>query len=110
MPAAAGGDEHRRAVAGADLGLRLGAGFLEHHRLDRLAFLVEAVELGGETLALGRIVAGEEPRAERRVADPPAGIDARPEHEAEMIAASASRRAGRRRRGRRGRGCRAAPW
>ena len=41
---------------------------------------------GRRSRRLGRIDGGEQPSAERSLADPPAGIDARPEQEAKMPA------------------------
>ena len=55
---------HRRPFAAADLRLGLGVGLLQHLRLDRLAFLVQPLELGGDALAFRRIVARQQPRAE----------------------------------------------
>ena len=52
--------------------------------LDGLALAVEAVELGGEPGGFGRVLAQQQPRAEIGLADPPAGIDARSQHETEM--------------------------
>ena len=52
--------------------------------LDHLAIAVEAVEFLRETRGLGRIVLQQQVDAERRAADAAAGIDARPEQEAEM--------------------------
>ena len=53
--------------------------------LDRLALVVQAIELGGDPLAFGRIVADQQAGPSVGIADPPAGIDPRPEQEAEMI-------------------------
>ena len=52
--------------------------------LDRLALAVEAVELGGHRRRFGRVLAQQQPGAEIGPSDPPAGIDARPQHEAEV--------------------------
>ena len=67
------------ASSGIGLGLRLG----QHLLLHRLPFLVEPVERLGDLAGLDRIVGREQPAAERRVADAPAGIDARADQEAE---------------------------
>ena len=48
--------------------------------------LVQPVEQRGDPLRLDRVVGREQRRAERRLADAPAGIDARPEQKAEMAA------------------------
>ena len=84
MPAFGGGDHHRALLLGAERGLRLGLGLRQGGELDRLALAVEPVELGGEPRAFRRVVLQQEIDAERGAADAAAGIDARPEQEAEM--------------------------
>ncbi len=54
--------------------------------LDRLAFGIERLELGGDAARLDLVVGGEQPGAEARSADPAAGIDARAQDEAERVA------------------------
>ncbi len=51
----------------------------------RLALPVELVEQHGDACRLHLVVGRQQPGAERGVADAAAGIDARPEHEAEVI-------------------------
>ncbi len=64
---------------------RLGLGLGERGDLDLLAGAVQPIELGGNCARLEVVGRGQEPRAETRVADPPAGVDPRPDQEAEMI-------------------------
>ena len=61
--------------------LRLGRG--AHRRLDLAALGVQRVQPLGQRRRLVRVVGGEEPRAEVGRADPAAGVDPRPEDEAE---------------------------
>ena len=84
MPAFGGGDHHRALLLDAERRHGLGFGLRQRRDLDRLALAVEAVEFGGEPRAFGRVVLQQEIDAERRAPDAPAGIDARPEQEAEM--------------------------
>ena len=84
------GDQDERPAL-CRLRLRCVQGRVEHALFDGLALLVEAVELFGQPPGLCRIVRGQQSRAEIGPADPPAGIDPRPEQEAGMIGA---RRAG----------------
>ena len=63
---------------------RFGFGLRQSLLLDRLALAVEAVELGGDFRGFDRIVLDQKSYAEIGAADAPAGIDARPEQEAEM--------------------------
>ena len=53
-------------------------------KLDLPALAVEPVELGGDARGFARIVLQQQPHAEIGAADAAAGIDARPEQEAEM--------------------------
>ena len=84
MPFLAGGDDDRRPCPAGEFGVGFGAGLGQHLLLHRLALLVEAVERLGDLAGLDRIVGGEQPAAERGVADAPAGIDARADQEGEM--------------------------
>ena len=86
MPARARRDDHRRAVAVADLGLGLGdrPPRASPPRSPGARWLRRSSSAAMRSHSAG-IVAGKQPGAERGVADPPAGIDARAEHEAEMI-------------------------
>ena len=84
MPALGGGDDDRALLFDAERGHGLGFRLRHRGNLDRLALAVEAVELGGDARALGRIVLQEQVDAERRAPDAAAGIDARPEQKAEM--------------------------
>ena len=84
MPPLGSGDHHRAALLHAERGHRLGLGLRDGLDFDRLALAVEAVELGGEARAFGRIVLQQEIDAERGAADAAAGIDARPKQKTEM--------------------------
>ena len=78
-------------ITGASAWLRrLLLGLLADQHLDRPALLVQPVELGGDGprfLGVGR---GQQAHAEVGLADPAAGVDPRPEREAEVAAASAA--------------------
>ena len=79
-------DHHRRAaLLEPEREQRLGLGLGQRRDLDLLAGAVEPVELGGDGARLDLVGGRQQPRAEGRVADPPAGIDARPDQKAEMI-------------------------
>ena len=66
-------------------GLRFG--LLANDHFDRSAFLVQAVELGRNFSRLLGVGGSEEANAEVRLADAPAGVDARPQRKAEVAAA-----------------------
>ena len=85
MPAGIVEDESRDVRIGSDLPLGLGQGCRQHFRLQGLTLGVEPVELPGIGERAGRIVGREEQAAELRPPDAPARVDARSEHEAEMI-------------------------
>ena len=74
-----------RSASRLDQALGLRQRLLEHLLLDRLALLVELVEQHGDARRLRLVVARQQARAECGVADAAAGVDARPEDEAEMI-------------------------
>ena len=95
MPAVSGRHDHRALLLDAERRHRLGFRFGERLLLDHLAFAVEPVELGCDRAGLRRVVLQQQPHAEIGAPDAPAGIDARPEQEAEM---PAFRRAGEARR------------
>ncbi len=84
VPARRRRHHHRAALLEAERRHRLGLGFRDRGELDGLALAVEAVELGGEAGGFGWVLAQQQPRAEIGAADPPAGVDARPQHEAEV--------------------------
>ena len=84
MPAFGGGDDDGALVFDAERGHGFGFGLRHGGDLDHLTLAVEAVELGGEARALGRIVLQEQVDAERRAPDAAAGIDPRPQQKAEM--------------------------
>ena len=88
MPAGTGSPDEG-SVDAAGRGLVEGGG--EHAGLDVLALGVEAVEALGEGGGLVGVGGGEQPRPEVGGADAPAGVDPRPEGEAERPGA---RRAG----------------
>ena len=84
VPFVAGRDDDRRAGADGKLDVGLGTRLGEHVLLHRLALLVEAIERLGDRAGFDRIVGRKQPAAQRGVADPPAGIDARSDQEGEM--------------------------
>ena len=81
VPAVAGDDDDRigRAV------VYLGACGRQHRRLDGLAILVVGVEHRGDARCLRRVIGGQQSGAQIRSADPPAGVDPRPQDEANVI-------------------------
>ena len=84
MPARRGGDHDRALLFEPERRQRLGLGLRHHRLLDGLALAVEPFELGGDARGLRRIVGQQQPRAEVGAPDASAGIDARPEQEAEV--------------------------
>src|SRR5690606_21956362 len=62
-----------------------GIGLDQHRLLDRLTLPIEAVQQRGDAPGLVKIVGHQEAGAERSVPDTPAGIDARPDQEAEVV-------------------------
>ena len=84
MPAFAARHQHRRALPGASLCIGFGDCLGNSRRFDLLALRVEPIEQLRNTLGLHRVRGGEQASAERRLADPPAGIDARAKQEAQM--------------------------
>ena len=92
-------DHHRRAPlleAEREQRLRLGLG--ERRDLDLPPGAVQPVELGGDGARLEFVGRGEEARAERGVADPPAGVDPAARSGSRGDRAAAARRRPRRRR------------
>ena len=71
----------RRALLLGPL-LDLGRGLAEDPRLDRLPLAVQILELVREPLRLGGVVGEQELERGARMAEPPCGVDARPEPEA----------------------------
>ncbi len=84
MPVRAAGDEDRLVGVALEPHPHLGLGLGHRGGLDRLALAVERVEPGGDAGGLDRVLAEQQPGAERRIADAPAGIDPGAEQEAEM--------------------------
>ena len=84
MPALRGRDDDRTLVLQPKRGQRLGFGLRFGHLFDHPAFAVEPVELGGDPCRFRNVAFQQQPHAEIGAPDPPAGIDARPQHEAEM--------------------------
>ena len=84
-PALARHDHAGATLLQPERGQRLRLGLRERRGLDALALAVEPVEFGGDSRAFRRVGAGQEPRPERRVADAPAGVDARTDEKAQMI-------------------------
>ena len=64
--------------------MRLGFRLRERRLLDGAALVVEPVELGGDAGGFARVLLQQQPHAEIGAPDAAAGIDARPEQEAEM--------------------------
>ena len=84
MPALGGSDHHRAFFLQAERGQGLGFRLRQHVLFHRLPLAVEPVELGRDAAGLDRILLQQQVRPEIGAADAPAGIDARPEQEAEM--------------------------
>ena len=78
MPAVLGSDHHRAALLQPERGERFGFGLGKRRLLDGPALGVQAIELERDLHGLGRVVGEQEARAKRGVADPAAGVDARP--------------------------------
>ena len=91
MPAVGGGPD-QRAVGAAGADLRLGR--REDAGLDVAPLGVQPVEPLGEGRGLVRVVGREQPRPEVGGADPAAGVDPRPEREAERPGARRAADAG----------------
>ena len=89
MPAFALDHERRRQslAVGAVEALDARDRLVQHLALDGAALGVELVQPERQRADLLRIVAGQQPRAEIGLSDAAAGIDARAQHEAEMIGA-----------------------
>ena len=85
VPAVAGDQQQGQVGIGLDQPLGVGDRLLQHARLDGLALAVELVEQHGDARRLHLVVGGEQARAERGIADASAGVDARAQHEAQMI-------------------------
>ncbi len=84
MPAFRRGDDNADLVLEPERGQRLGFGLRFGRLLDHAALAVEAVELGRDPRRLDAVAFEQQPHAEIGAADAAAGIDARPQHEAEM--------------------------
>ena len=88
QPSLSTSERGRQALAvGPVQSLDAGDRLVEHLALDGAALGVELVEAQRQRADLVRIVARQQARAEIGLADPPAGIDPRPQQEAEMIGA-----------------------
>ena len=84
MPAFRRRDDDGALVFQPERGQRLGFGLRLRHLLDDAALGVEAIELGGDPRGFRDVAFQQQPHAEIGTPDPPAGVDARPQHEAEM--------------------------
>ncbi len=84
-PALARHHQRRAPLLEPERGQRLGLGLRERSDLDLLASPVQPVEFGGDRPRLELVARREQSRAERRVADPAAGVDPRADQEAEVI-------------------------
>ena len=79
-----GGDDDGAFVFQAKRSQRLGFRLRFGHLLDYAALGVEPIELGGDPGGFRYIAFQQQPHPEIGAADPPAGIDARSQHETEM--------------------------
>ena len=86
MPIRRGRDDDRRVGSTVEHPQRLRLGLGDRGLLDLLALAVEPVELRRDAVRLHGVVAEQQARAERRVADAAAGVDARSDEEAEVPA------------------------
>ena len=84
MPSLRGRDDHRTLVLQPKRGQRLGFGLCFGHLFDHPPFDVEPVEFGRDLCCFRNITFQQQPHTEIGTPDPAAGIDARPQHEAEM--------------------------
>ena len=91
MPVQAADDDDRGAlIVEPDLRQRLSLRDVQRGRLHRLPLAIEPVERAGDRGRLVLVGQREQPRAQRGVADAPAGVDARPHEIAEMVRAGRS--------------------
>ena len=86
MPIRRGRDDDRRVGSTVEHPQRLRLGLGDRGLLDLLALAVEPVELRRDAVRFHGVVAEQQARAERRVADAAAGVDARSDEEAEVPA------------------------
>ena len=84
MPALGRRHDHAALVFQAERGQRFGFGLRFRRLLDHAPLAVQPVELGRDARGFGDIAFEQQPHAEIGAPDPTAGVDARPEHEAEM--------------------------
>ncbi len=77
--------QEREVGARGDCSVGFGERLFEHLLLERAALLVEPVEQDGYARRFHLVLAGEQARSQTCVTDAPAGIDARPQDEAEVI-------------------------
>ncbi len=84
MPAFGRGDDDSALVLQPKRGQRLGFGLSLCRLLDDPPLGVEPVELGGDARGFRDVAFEQQPHAEIGATDAAAGIDARPQHEAEM--------------------------
>src|SRR6185437_8242753 len=84
-PALAGDDDAGAALLQSERDERLRLRLGQRRRLDALALAIEPVEFGGDSGRLGGVSGAQQPRAQRRIADAAAGVDAGADEEAQMI-------------------------
>ena len=84
MPAFRCRNDHRALVFKSERGQRLGFRLRLRHLLDDAAFGVQPVEFSGDPGCFGDVAFQQQPDTEIGAADPAAGVDARPEHKAEV--------------------------
>ena len=87
MPVLSRDHDAGQAVRLGEEHLGLSDGLLQRLLLDDLPLAIQSVELTRDPGGLDRIEEGEKSRAEPGVADAAAGVDPRPEREAEVIGA-----------------------
>ncbi len=78
MPVGRARQQHRLVGLQRQAVIGFGDGLGHRLPLDLLTLLVEPIELGGDAARLDLVVRQQKPRAQSRVADAAAGIDARP--------------------------------
>ena len=85
VPGVRAEQQHRDVGTLGDHRFGLRQRLLEHLLLERAPLLVQVVEQHRDAGRLRLVLAGQQARAQRRIADAPAGVDARAEDEAEVI-------------------------
>jgi hypothetical protein len=84
MPAFRRRDDHGAFVFKSKRSQRFGFGLRLRHLFDGAALGIQSVKFSRDPGGFGNVAFEQQPHAEIGAPDPPAGIDARPEHESEM--------------------------